>query len=132
MTRKLQSRNTDTQRQKTEPRISLIDTNYEEKFVTIRVISGYSPPCLCVSVVFSFLLNRMITQFASLVEVENLRYDYLFFIVNGVRDGCSPPPPTCTYWAGIVPADDLKSNVTYDDVLLITIQNLLLLFRATV
>ena len=38
-----------------EPLISLIDTNYEEKFVTIRVISGYSPPCLCVSVVFFFL-----------------------------------------------------------------------------
>ena len=38
-----------------EPRISLIDTNYEEKFVTIRVIGGYSSPCLCVSVVSFFL-----------------------------------------------------------------------------
>ena len=47
----------DTQRQKMEPLISLIDTNYEEKFVTIRVISGYSSPCLCVSVVFFFLFT---------------------------------------------------------------------------
>ena len=39
------------QREKTEPRISLMTLIIKKKFVTIRVISGYFPPCLRVSII---------------------------------------------------------------------------------
>ena len=69
-----------------EPRISLIDTNYEEKFVTIRVISGYSPPCLRVSVVFLFLLLMFLVAGCG-VSSSNLVKEYNDFGVKCAKMG---------------------------------------------